>query len=182
MTSNRHNTSRPIPAPETLSVSPSLLPSTGLRPSLMPERWPAAGLRLVAPALGFVHVLRLNMQLPTRAASVDGVARSIPDAPSGANAAAAFPTESRLMPVCVHHSCGTSKNASLSSNICKLLQDSLIFAGKNDYERVLLAKNAATNRLIAVAAAFNTIHKLLTALYCANANQLAKSFAHCWSK
>lgn len=64
-------------------------------------------------------------------------------------------------------------------------QHSQAFAGfpdfrwENDYRRAPYWQNAPTVSLLA--AVFHTIHKLLTALYCTNANQLSKTPAHCGS-
>lgn len=69
------------------------------------------------------------------------------------------------------------QNGSLSSNICRLSRIPWFSLGKRLWKSPYW-QNAPTISL--PAAVFHTIHKLLTALYCTNANQLSKTLAHCW--
>lgn len=136
---NHRNASRLIHASETLSDFPFL---AGLRLSVMPESWPTAGLWLDAPVLGFVHVAPVEC-LAANPSCICGLGCQIDSRCSPCpSAAAAFPTESKLMSECVHHSCGTSNTPVCHptfAGFCRIPRF-LDSRWENDYKTGLISK------------------------------------------
>lgn len=131
--------------------------------------------------LGFVHVAPVEY-LAAKPSCICGLGCQIDSRCSPCpSAAAAFPTESKLMSECVHHSCGTSNTPVCHptfAGFCRIPRF-LDSHWENDYKTSLISKThqSSHGRLPC------SIHKLFTAQYCANENQLSKTLAeasHCW--